>query len=567
MANDNELINSNFIRQMVKADVASDKHGGRVVTRFPPEPNGYLHIGHAKAICLNFGVAQEFGGRCHLRFDDTNPAKEDMKYVESIQEDIRWLGFDWGEHLYFASDYYEQLYQFGVKLIEKGLAFVCSQSESEVRATRGTVKEPGTPSPDRDRSTEENLDLFARMKAGEFEDGKYTLRAKIDMSAPNMKLRDPPLYRIRKISHYRTGDDWCIYPFYDFAHCLSDAIEGVTHSLCSLEFENNRELYDWLVGHLIDSDAPPEQTEFARLNLTHTVMSKRKLLRLVQDGKVRGWDDPRLMTLAALRRRGYRPEAIREFCEKVGVARRNSVVDMALLESTVRDDLNTTTPRVMAVLNPLKLVITNYPEDQEDVFEAPNFPDDPPKMGSREIPFGKEIYIEATDFMEDAPKKFFRLSVGREVRLRWAYLVTCTGFVKDDDGNVVEVHCTYDPETRGGSPPDGRRVKGTIHWVSAKHAVEAEVRLYEPLLLDDEVADDEGDFFEQLNDKSEVVIENAKVERSLGGTEAGQRYQFERTGYFIADPDSTAERPVFNRTVPLRDSWAKIAKQSGQSKK
>ncbi|HHQ48166.1 MAG TPA: glutamine--tRNA ligase/YqeY domain fusion protein [Acidobacteria bacterium] len=551
-----------FIREIVEADLASGKHE-TIVTRFPPEPNGYLHIGHAKSIVLNFGIAAEYGGRCHLRFDDTNPTKEEMEYVESIMEDVRWLGFDWGEHLYFASDYFDQLYAWAEHLIRQGKAYVDDQSADEIRATRGTLTEPGTPSPWRDRPVEENLDLLRRMKAGEFPDGSRVLRAKIDMAAPNLNLRDPVLYRILHQPHHRTGDAWNIYPMYDFAHGQSDAIEGITHSLCTLEFENHRPLYDWFLDNL-PVPHRPRQIEFARLNLTYTVLSKRKLLRLVKEGHVSGWDDPRMPTLSGLRRRGYTPESIRTFCERIGLAKRDSMVDIALLEWAVRDHLNVTAPRVMGVLRPLKLVIDNYPEDRVDELEAPYFPDDPPKMGHRTVPFSRELWIERTDFLEDPPKKFWRLAPGREVRLRWAYLVTCTGVVKNADGEVVEVHCTYDPETRGGNAPDGRRVRGTIHWVSAAHAIPAEVRLYDRLFdrPDPDRVDEEGeDFLANLNPASLETVE-ARVEPSLAGAAPGDRFQFERTGYFCVDPDSTAGRPVFNRTVPLRDSWAKIEKQA-----
>ena len=552
-----------FVRAMVQADIAEGKHKVPV-TRFPPEPNGYLHIGHAKAICLNFGIAEEMSGRCHLRFDDTNPAKEDQKYVNSIQEDVRWLGFDWGEHLYFASSYFERLYEYAETLIDSGKAYVCDLSEDDIQRYRGTVKKPGTPSPYRDRTVEENLDLFRKMRAGEFPDGSKVLRAKIDMASPNMKMRDPLLYRIRRAHHHQTGDAWCIYPFYDFTHCLSDSIEGITHSLCTLEFENNRELYDWVLDNLSVPQPQPRQTEFARLNLTHTMMSKRKLLQLVEEGVVSGWDDPRMPTIAGMRRRGYRAQALRLFCEKVGVARANSVVDKALLESVVRDDLNPDTPRVMAVLKPLKLVITNYPEGEEEAFDAPNLPDDPERLGRRKVPFSRELWIEATDFMEAPPRKFFRLAVGKEVRLRWAYLVTCTGFKKNEAGEVIEVECTYDPETRGGNAPDGRKVKGTIHWVSATHAVDAEVRLYDHLFkVENPGQSEEVDFKDELNEKSVEVVSEAKLERSLGEAQVGDRVQFERTGYFIVDPDSRPERPVFNRIVALRDGWAKLVKKTG----
>ena len=551
-----------FIRKIVAADLASNKHDGRVVTRFPPEPNGFLHIGHAKAICLNFGIAEENdGGRCHLRMDDTDPTKEDMKYVEGIQRDIEWLGFDWGEHSYFASDYFGRLYEFAVELIKKGKAYVCDLDEASMREYRGTVTQAGKASPNRKRPVDENLVLFGRMRAGEFEDGARTLRAKIDMASPNMKMRDPPLYRIRRAAHYRTGDTWCIYPLYDFTHCLSDSIEGITHSLCSLEFENNRELYDWILDQ-VDVDCHPQQIEFARLKLSHTVMSKRRLLELVESGQVDGWDDPRMPTLAGLRRRGYTKEAIRGFCDRVGVARADSTVDLALLEHAIRDDLNTKTPRVMAVLRPIKVIIDNYPEAQTEEFDVPNFPDDPPKMGERKVPFSRELYIEQDDFMETPPKKYFRMTPGKEVRLRRAYIVKCERVEKNADGSIAAVHCTYDPDTRGGSAPDGRKVRGTIHWVSAQHAADAEVRLYETLFSSAAPAELQ-DFVADLNPSSIEVIGDAKVERSLAKAEVGGRYQFERLGYFAVDPDTTGDRPVFNRTVPLRDSWAKIMKKQG----
>ncbi len=546
-----------FIREIVAGDLAGGKHR-EVVTRFPPEPNGYLHIGHAKSIALNFGIAAEFGGRCHLRFDDTNPSKEEMEYVESIKEDVRWLGFDWGRHLYFASDYFEQLYEWAVHLIREGAAYVDDQTAEEIRATRGTLTHPGAPSPYRGRPPEENLDLFQRMRAGEFPDGSRVLRAKIDMAAPNLNLRDPVLYRILHAHHHRTGDAWCVYPMYDFAHGQSDAIERITHSLCTLEFENHRPLYEWFIGNL-PVPARPRQIEFARLNLTYTVLSKRKLLRLVKEGHVNGWDDPRMPTISGLRRRGYPPQAIRAFCDRIGLAKRDSTVDVALLEWAVRDHLNQTAPRVMGVLDPLKVVIENYPEDQVEEFDAPYFPDDPPKMGFRKVPFTRELYVERGDFMEEPPKKFWRLAPGREVRLRWAYLITCTGVVKDDDGRVVEVRCTYDPATRGGNAPDGRRVKGTIHWVSARHALAAEVRLYDRLFSDPdpEAAESGDDFLANLNPESLEVVE-ARLEPSLAGADAGERYQLERQGYFSVDPGTTDARLVLNRTVALRDSWAKI---------
>lgn len=550
---------SNFIRELVQRDNATGKYAGKVATRFPPEPNGYLHIGHAKSICLNFGLAQEFGGTCNLRMDDTNPTKEDVEYVEAIKEDVEWLGFHWSG-FFHAADYFERLYQFAEELVRRGKAYVCSLTEEEMRVMRGTVTEPGKPSPDRDKSPEHHLDLLRRMRAGEFEDGKYTLRAKADMASPNMKMRDLPLYRIRRAHHHRTGDAWCIYPLYDFAHCLSDSIEGITHSICTLEFENNREVYDWILEAL---DAPrprPEQTEFARLNLSYTMMSKRKLLQLVQEKHVHGWDDPRMPTISGFRRKGYTPGAIRAFCERIGVARRESMVDLALLEYSIRDDLNTSVGRAMGVLRPLELVIDNYPEGQVDEFESPNYPDEPAKMGSRKVPFGKTLYIEREDFMEDPPKKFFRLAPGNEVRLRFAYLVRCTSVDKDEAGNVVRVHCTYDPESRGGNAPDGRKVKGTIHWVSAAHAVDAEVRVYENLFTveDPATAAATADLASLLNPKSLEVLQ-AKLERSLGDAPAGTRVQFERQGFFFKDPvDAAAGKVAWNRIVSLKDGWAKV---------
>ena len=548
-----------FIRRIVAEALASGEIE-RVHTRFPPEPNGYLHIGHAKSIVLNFGIAEEFGGLCNLRFDDTNPAKEETEYVESIREDVRWLGFDWGDREYYASDYFERLYEWAERLIRKGKAYVCDLSPEEVRATRGTLTEPGTPSPYRDRTVEENLDLFRRMRAGEFPDGSRTLRAKIDMAAPNLNLRDPVMYRILRAHHHRTGDAWCLYPTYDWAHGQSDAIEGITHSLCTLEFEAHRPLYDWFLEAL-ELPHRPRQIEFARLNMTYTVLSKRKLLQLVEEGHVGGWDDPRMPTLSGLRRRGYTPEAIRAFCERIGLAKRDSVVDVALLEWAIRDHLNTTVRRAMGVLRPVKLVIENYPEDRVETMDAPNFPDDPPRMGHRKLPFCRELWIEATDFMEDPPKKFWRMAPGREVRLRWAYLVTCTGVVRDDAGEIVEIRATYDPATRGGDAPDGRRVRGTIHWVSARHAVDAEVRLYDRLFAVPEPGAGGRNFLEDLNPASLEVLTGCKLEPSLAGLAAGDRFQLERTGYFVVDPDSTPERPVLNRTVPLKDTWAKIARR------
>jgi len=549
---------SNFLREIVQKDNTTGKYAGRVATRFPPEPNGYLHIGHAKSICLNFGLAQEFGGVCNLRMDDTNPSKEDVEYVESIKNDVKWLGFQWSE-LHHAADYFEQIYLYAEDLVNKGKAYVCSLNDEEMRKMRGTVTEAGKPSPDRDTTPERNLDLLRRMRAGEFPDGKYTLRAKMDMASPNMKMRDLPIYRIRRTHHHRTGDAWCIYPLYDFAHCLSDSIERITHSICTLEFENNREVYDWFL-EAVDAPKPrPEQIEFARLKLAYTMMSKRKLLTLVEEKLVSGWDDPRMPTLSGLRRKGYTPEAIRAFCERIGVARRDSTVDLALLEYSIRDDLNAKVKRTMAVLRPLELVIDNYPEDQVDEFDAPNYPDDPPKMGSRKIPFSKVLYIEKEDFMEVAPKKFFRLAPGAEVRLRWSYLVRCTSIEKDASGEIIRVHCTYDPETRGGTPPDGRKVKGTIHWVSAKHAVDSEVRIYDQLFGSEDPAGDAEDFRTLLNAKSLEVL-HAKLEPSLGSAENGSRVQFERQGFFYKDPADGA----WNRIVSLKDGWAKVAAKAKQ---
>ena len=553
---------SDFIRAIVAQDLKSNKHGGRVVTRFPPEPNGYLHIGHAKSICLNFGIANENpGGICHLRFDDTNPSTESVEYVESIQSDVQWLGFDWRGRLFHASDYFERLYEFAVHLIKKGKAYADSLSADEIKAYRGTLTEPGKDSPYRTRSVEENLDLFQRMRAGEFPDGAHVLRAKIDMASPNLNLRDPVLYRIRRVPHYRTGNSWCIYPTYDYAHPLSDAIEGITHSICTLEFEDHRPLYDWVVE---GADAPchPQQIEFARLNLTHTVMSKRKLLQLVEQGHVSGWDDPRLPTLKGLRRRGYTPEAIRAFCEHIGVAKRDAVVEMALLEHFIREDLNKRAPRVMGVLRPLRLVLDNHPEGLVEELEAINNPEDP-SMGSRKVPFSRVLYIEREDFREDPPKQFFRLAPGREVRLRYAYIIQCVGVVKDQrTGEVIELHCTYDPETRSGGSGAARKVKSTIHWVSAKQALDAAVRLYDHLLVTANPGEEEGrEFTQLLNPNSLEVVTGCKVEPSLAGALPGSRYQFERQGYFCVDlVDSSGRNLVFNRTVALRDSWAKIEK-------
>jgi glutaminyl-tRNA synthetase len=550
-----------FIREIVAEDVAAGRNGGRVVTRFPPEPNGYLHIGHAKAICLDFGVADEFGGHCNLRFDDTNPVKEDVEYVDSIQDDVRWLGFQWHDREYYASDYYEQLYQYAEDLIRKGDAYVDSLSADEIREHRGTLTEPGKDSPYRGRSVDENLDLFRRMRKGEFADGAHVLRAKIDMRSPNITMRDPVLYRIRHATHHRTGDAWCIYPMYDFAHPLSDAIEGITHSFCTLEYVDHRPLYDWAIEHCETPDRP-RQYEFARLNLNYTVMSKRKLLQLVEQRHVAGWDDPRMPTVSGLRRRGYTAESIRDFCTRVGVAKKENVIDVGLLEHCVREDLNRRAPRTMTVLRPLKLVLTNYPEDQVDEFEVANHPDDA-AMGTRRVPFAREIFIERDDFMEDPPKKFFRLAPGREVRLRNAYLVTCTEVIKNAAGEIAELRGIYDPATRGGDAPDGRKVKATLHWVSARHAVDAEVRLYDRLFSvedpDGTASKQNADFTTFINPHSLEVLKGCKAEPSLAAAGAGARYQFERQGYFAVDPDSRPGGPVFNRTASLKDSWSKTA--------
>ncbi|HSO61807.1 MAG TPA: glutamine--tRNA ligase/YqeY domain fusion protein [Desulfobacterales bacterium] len=559
----------NFIRQIVEADLAAGKNDGRVVTRFPPEPNGYLHIGHAKSICLNFGLARDFAGVCHLRFDDTDPAKESMEYVASIQEDVRWMGFDWQERMFFASDYFERLYGFAVQLIEAGKAYVDHLSADEIREYRGTLTAPGRNSPYRDRSIGQNLDLFQRMRAGEFEDGACVLRAKIDMAAANIVMRDPTIYRIKHVDHYRTGNAWCIYPMYDFTHCLSDAIEGVTHSVCTLEFENNRELYDWVLDTL-KTPCHPQQIEFARLNLNYTVLSKRKLIELVEKGVVSGWDDPRMPTISGYRRRGYTPEAIRNFCVRIGVAKAASTVDIGLMEYCLRDDLNKRTPRVMAVLRPLKVTIVNYPEGQVEELEAVNNPEDP-GMGTRRVPFSRELYIEREDFMEEPPKKFFRLAPGREVRLRYAYFITCVEAVKDTaTGEVTELRCTYDPATRGGDAPDGRRVQGTLHWVSARHAAAAEVRLYDHLFTRENPDETEAGrhFTDHLNPRSLEVLTGCKLEPGLASASPGDRFQFERLGYFCADArDCRPGRLVFNRSVTLRDTWAKIAKKEGGKKK
>lgn len=548
---------SNFIRNIVAEDLRANKNEGRVVTRFPPEPNGYLHIGHAKSICLNFGIAAENRGVCHLRFDDTNPSKEETEYVESIKSDVRWLGFDWGDHLYYASDYFERLYEYAVQLIKKGKAYVCNLSPQEIKDYRGTLTEPGTDSPYRTRSGEENLDLFERMRTGEFEDGSRTLRAKIDMASGNLNMRDPVIYRIMRVAHHRTGNQWCIYPMYDFAHCLSDSMEGITHSICTLEFEDHRPLYHWFLDEL--SVSHPQQIEFARLNLSHTVLSKRKLVQLVEQGLVTAWDDPRMPTLAGLRRRGYTPESVRNFCERIGVAKKDSLVDMALLEHCIREDLNRRAPRVMAVLRPLRVVIDNYPENQAEELDAVNNPEDP-GMGTRKVPFSRVLYIEQEDFREDPPKKFFRLAPGREVRLRYAYFVTCVRVVKDEQtGEVIELHCTYDPATRGGDAPDGRKVKATLHWVSAAHALAAEVRLYDHLFIKADPSDS-PDLRSCLNPNSLETLTSCRVEPSLATAVPGDQYQFERLGYFCVDPDSAPGAPIFNRTVSLRDSWAKVQK-------
>lgn len=551
---------TDFIREIIDEDLRTKKYGGRVATRFPPEPNGYLHIGHAKSICLNFGIASQYHGTCNLRMDDTDPSGESLEYVNSIIEDVRWLGFDWGERLFFASDYFEQLYQYAVQLIKRGKAYVCSLSPEEIRDSRGTLTEPGKESPYRNRSVEENLDLFKRMRDGEFEDGTHVLRAKIDMSSPNLLMRDPVLYRIKRVPHYRTGNRWCIYPMYDFAHCLSDSIEKITHSICTLEFENNRPLYDWILDQL-EVECHPQQIEFARLNLSFTILSKRRLIELVQRGFVTGWDDPRMPTIAGMRRRGYPPEAIRNFCARIGVAKTQNLVDFSLLEHCVREELNEQAPRVMGVLRPLRLVIDNYPEGKVEEFECPNHPQNP-KMGSRKVPFSKILFIEEDDFHENPPKKYNRLGPGREVRLRYSYLIKYVTMVKDGTGKVSEVHCTYDPETRNGPPADGRKVEGVIHWVSADHSIPAEVRLYDRLFLVPDPASEEEDFLKYLNPKSLEILTSPRVEPSLKDKAPGSRYQFERLGYFCIDPvDSSNKALVFNRTVTLRDTWAKISEK------
>jgi glutaminyl-tRNA synthetase len=557
---------SNFIRDIILDDLKTNKYGGRVHTRFPPEPNGYLHIGHAKSITLNFGLAQEFGGKCNLRFDDTNPSKEETEYVDSIIEDARWLGGEWEDRMFYASDYFGQLYAWAVQLIKAGKAYVDDLTPDEVRRQRGTLTEPGQESPYRGRTVEENLDLFARMKAGEFPDGARTLRAKIDMASPNLNLRDPIMYRILHAEHHRTGKQWCIYPMYDFAHGESDSIEGITHSICTLEFEDHRPLYDWYVEQL--GIYHPQQIEFDRLNITYTLLSKRKLLALVQNNLVRGWDDPRMPTISGLRRRGYTPEAIRNFCKRVGVSKTNGTTELGLLEYYLREDLNKRAPRVMAVLRPLRVVIDNYPEGQVEQMEAVNNPEDE-SAGSRTVPFSRVLFIEQDDFREDPPKQYFRLAPGREVRLRYGYFVTCTSVVKDAAGQVTEIHCTYDPATRGGNAPDGRKVKSTIHWVSAEHAVDAEVRLYDTLFTreDPNEVEEGQDFTANLNPQSLEVVHGAKLEPSLRGAKTGTGYQFERLGYFAVDPDTTPEKLVFNRTVALRDTWAKIEKKTEKKPK
>jgi glutaminyl-tRNA synthetase len=552
---------SNFIRDIIIRDLQTNKFGGRVQTRFPPEPNGYLHLGHAKSICLNFGLSSEFGGKTNLRFDDTNPEKEEQEYVDSIIRDVRWLGFDWEDRMFYASDYFDQLYAWAVQLIKAGKAYVDDLSADEIRKTRGTLTEPGQNSPFRDRSVEENLNLFARMRAGEFPDGLRTLRAKIDMSSPNLNMRDPVMYRILHSAHHRTGNKWCIYPLYDFAHGQSDSIEKVTHSICTLEFEDHRPLYNWFIEQL--GIFPSQQIEFDRLNLTYTLLSKRKLLQLVNEGHVRGWDDPRMPTLSGVRRRGYTPEALRNFCGSIGVSKTNGTIELAMLEHFLREDLNKRALRVMAVLRPLKVVIDNYPEGQVEQMDAINNPEDP-SAGTRTVPFSRTLYIEQDDFRENPPKQFYRLSPGREVRLRYGYFVTCSNVVKDANREVVEVHCTYDPATRGGNAPDGRKVKSTIHWVSAAHAIEAEVRMYENLFTKEDPNDVEKDkdWTANLNPHSLEILQAAKLEPSLMGATAGARYQFERLGYFCVDPDSRPGSPVFNRTVALKDTWAKLEKRT-----
>jgi len=551
---------SDFIREVIEEHMKTGRFGGRVATRFPPEPNGYLHIGHAKSVCLNFGIAAQYGGTCNLRMDDTDPIGESQEYVDSIIRDVKWLGFDWEDRLYYASDYYEQLYQYAVQLIKAGRAYVCSMSANEIRTYRGTLTEPGKESPYRNRSVEENLDLFERMRNGEFEEGAHVLRAKIDMASPNITMRDPVIYRIRKEHHYRTGDQWCIYPMYDFAHCLSDSMEGITHSICTLEFENNRPLYDWFLDEL-KVECHPQQIEFARLNLSYTVLSKRRLIELVENGCVSGWDDPRMPTLAGMRRRGYTPEAIRSFCDRIGVAKNESIIDVTLLEHCVREDLNERAPRVMAVLRPLRVVIDNYPQGQVEELDCPYHPRNA-GMGSRKVPLSRLLYIDREDFLENPPEKFYRLAPGREVRLRYGYFIKCVGVVKDPGtGEVVEVHCTYDPETRSGFAPDGRKVDATLHWVSATHSLPAKVRLYDRLFRVPNPMEGGSDFTEYLNPNSLEILRSCQVEPSLAGAAPGRRFQFERVGYFCVDPvDSTDKALVLNRTATLRDSWAKISR-------
>ena len=561
MAQNDASLPSDFIRVIVDEDLRTHKHQGRVATRFPPEPNGYPHIGHAKSICLNFGIAAQYGGTCNLRMDDTDPSGESMEYVESIIRDVKWLGFDWQDRLYYASDYYEKLYQYAMRLIREGKAYVCDLSADEIREYRGTLNKPGRESPYRNRSSEENMALFERMRTGKFEDGARVLRAKIDMTSPNITMRDPIMYRIKKENHYRTGKKWCIYPMYDFAHCLSDSIEGITHSICTLEFENNRPLYDWFLKEL-NVESRPQQIEFARLNLSFTVLSKRKLIELVEKGVVSGWDDPQMPTLSGMRRRGYSPEAIRNFCERIGVSKNDSLIDMALLENCVREDLNERTQRVLAVLRPLRVVIDNYPEGEVEMFDCPYHPKNP-EMGSRKVPFSRVLYIEQEDFLENPPKKFFRLAMGREVRLRYGYFIRCVGVVKNaDTGEVSEVHCTYDPETRSGFAPDGRKVDATIHWVSAAHSVPAEVRLYDRLFRIADPLGEGNDFMEYLNKKSLETLRSCRVEPSLSHAAPGDRFQFERLGYFCVDSvDDKDKILIFNRTVTLRDAWARIAEK------
>ncbi len=563
----NDTAPSDFIREIVKEDISTNKYDGRVVTRFPPEPNGYLHIGHAKSICLNFSIAEEFGGLCNIRFDDTNPIKEEIEYVESIKDDIRWLGFDWDDRLYYASDYFEQLYEYAIKLIKKGVAFVDDLNAEEIKEQRGTFNEPGKASQYRNRPIEENLGLFERMRAGEFADGSRVLRAKIDMSSGNLNMRDPVMYRILHQPHHRTGNKWCIYPMYDFAHGQSDSIEGITQSICTLEFQDHRPLYDWFLDEL--EIFHPQQIEFARLNISYTLLSKRKLLRLVQEGYISGWNDPRMPTLSGLRRRGYTPEAIRDFCNRIGVAKNNSIVDIALLEHSVRQDLNKRAPRVMGILDPLKVVLINYPEDRIEEMDAVNNPEDP-SMGTRKVPFSRVLYIERDDFREQPPKKYYRLTPGREVRLRYAYFITCVDVIKDEKtGEILELHCTYDPETRGGDAPDGRKVKSTLHWVSAPHAINAEVRLYDRLFItpNPDNTEEGKDYISNLNPNSLKVLNDCKVETSLKNAKPGDIFQFERQGYFCVDIDSEDTKIIFNRTVALRDTWAKIEKAIQKEKK